>query len=94
MRTLTEIAFAELDCPLTFCAGQRGHGCTSRTGRRARALHSARVAPLYAAWRLGYGHGGEWVVDLVERRCSPDRADLDPRGTLEKALAIAKRGLS
>lgn len=73
------------------CSAPSGARCTTTSGAVAIRPHAARTRAAEAAWHVGNEAGIRFAVSLIEARCDPDKADLDPRASLEKCLDILRR---
>lgn len=92
MRSLGLMATRLIPCNV--CPAEPGQPCTSISGDRLHSgtkVHASRFNAAYAIWVEGHRDGVKFAVDYVARKCDPDRADLDPRGTLERALDFLRR---
>ena len=94
MRALEDIAQASLRCGRITCQAAPSFPCVTTSGAVATRPHAVRTRALLEAWRVGFHEGGTIVLDTIESECDPDRADLDPRATLTRALGRARSWLS
>ena len=85
MRVLERIAL-DLRCQRVTCQAAPSFPCVTTSGAVATRPHAVRTRALLEAWRVGFHEGGTMVADQIASQCDPDRADLDPRATLTRAL--------
>lgn len=91
MMTLDELAVMLIDCRI--CPGVAGERCTTHSGRKTRP-HANRYRPIAAGWQVGYVDGMSSAIARIRHDCNPDRADLEPRDTLERALAALSESVT
>lgn len=89
MTRLARISIEHNACDI--CPAAPGQPCTTISGAMATRPHANRVRAAEAAWHVGHEAGIRFAVGLIEARCDPDKADLDPRGSLEQCLDILRR---